>query len=83
VAFLDIGFRHSTISISYRGRLALVRVVNIGADQLADVMQQATARGSMSSQEEDENPALDALQVSVQKAIRGLAKEVDASIGFF
>jgi type IV pilus assembly protein PilM len=83
VAFLDIGFRHSTISISYRSRLALVRVVNIGADQLADVMQQATSRGEMTSQEEDENPAMDALQVSVQKAIRGLAKEVDASIGFF
>jgi type IV pilus assembly protein PilM len=83
VAFLDIGFRHSTISISYRSRLALVRVVNIGADQFADVMQQATARGAMSTQEEDENPALDALQVSVQKSIRGLAKEVDASIGFF
>jgi type IV pilus assembly protein PilM len=83
LAFLDIGFRHSTISISFRGRLALVRVVNIGADQLADVMQQATSRASLSSQDEDENPAMDALQASVQKAVRGLAKEVDASIGFF
>jgi type IV pilus assembly protein PilM len=82
-AFLDIGFRHSTISISFLGRLSLVRVVNIGAEQLADVMQQASARGPVAAPDEDENPALDALQVSVQKAIRGLAKEVDASIGFF
>jgi type IV pilus assembly protein PilM len=82
-AFLDIGFRHSTISILYRGRLSLVRVVNIGAEQLADVMQQASTRGPVVSQDDDENPGLDALQVSVQKAIRGLAKEVDASVGFF
>jgi hypothetical protein len=82
-AFLDIGFRHSTISILFRGRLSLVRVVNIGAEQLADVMQQASARGPVVGQEDDENPGLDALQVSVQKAIRGLAKEVDASTGFF
>jgi len=83
VAFLDIGFRHSTISISFQGRLALVRVVHIGAEQLADVLQQASARGQVSMQDEEDNPTLDALQISVQKAIRGLAKEVDASIGFF
>jgi type IV pilus assembly protein PilM len=82
-AFLDIGFRHSTISILLRGRLALVRVVNIGAEQLADIMQQASTRGPAAGLEEDDNPGLDAMQVSVQKAIRGLAKEVDASIGFF
>jgi type IV pilus assembly protein PilM len=83
VAFLDIGFRHSTISILYRGRLSLVRVVNIGAEQLADVMHQASTHGPGMAQEDDENPGLDALQMSVQKAIRGLAKEVDASVGFF
>ncbi len=82
-AFLDIGYRHSTISISLHGRLALVRVVNIGAEQLADVLQEASSQGPATGQEEEDNPALDALQVSVQKAIRGLAKEVDASIGFF
>jgi hypothetical protein len=82
VALVEIGYRSSTISILHAGELALTRVVNLGAEGLATVLDQATAGGSGDSID-NENPLSDALQVSVQKAISALAREIDASIGFF
>jgi type IV pilus assembly protein PilM len=82
VALMDIGFRTSTISILHEGELALTRVVNQGSEQLATLLDQASMGGAQ-DQLDDDNPLSDALQVSVQKAISGLAREIDASIGFF
>jgi type IV pilus assembly protein PilM len=82
VALIDIGFRNSTISILQDGELALTRVVNLGAERLTAVLDQASLGGAPEPTDE-ENPLTDALQVSVQKAIIALAREIDASIGFF
>jgi type IV pilus assembly protein PilM len=82
VALIDIGFRNSTISILQDGELALTRVVNLGAERLTAVLDQANAGGAPEPSDE-ENPLTDALQVSVQKTISALAREIDASIGFF
>jgi type IV pilus assembly protein PilM len=82
VALLDVGFRSSTISILHEGDLALTRVVNVGAEMLSAALDQAN-QGWAQEQPEEENSLSDTLQASVQKAISGLAREVDASIGFF
>jgi type IV pilus assembly protein PilM len=82
IALMDIGYRTSTISILHQGELALTRVVNLGAEKLVALFDQASLGGTPEILDE-ENPLSDALQVSVQKAISGLAREIDASIGFF
>jgi type IV pilus assembly protein PilM len=82
IALVEIGYRSSTISILHAGELALTRVVNLGAEGLATVLDQAAAGGSGESVD-GENVLSDALQVSVQRAIGALAREIDASIGFF
>jgi hypothetical protein len=82
IALMDIGYRTSTISILHEGELALTRVVNLGAERLATLFDQASLGGAPELLDE-ENPLSDALQVSVQKAISALAREIDASIGFF
>jgi type IV pilus assembly protein PilM len=82
VALIDIGYQTSTISILHEGELALTRVVNLGAERLTALLDQASMGGAP-EQLDEEYPLSDALQMSVQKAINGLAREIDASIGFF
>lgn len=82
VALLDIGFHHSTISIVTRGVLALTRIVNLGAERFAEVMNQSPRPESAEGTPSD-GPLTEVIQTKLQNLIIQLVKEMDASIGFF
>lgn len=82
VALVDIGFRHSSISILDRGEIVLTRVVNIGGDRitagLAEAMNisYAEAEGikvGMSSE----------VQAALEMLVQPLGRELRASLDFF
>jgi type IV pilus assembly protein PilM len=82
VALVDIGFKHSSISILDRGELVLTRVVNIGGDRitagLAESMNisYAEAEGIKMGMATEVQPALEML-------VQPLGRELRASLDFF
>jgi type IV pilus assembly protein PilM len=82
VALVDIGFKHSSISILDRGELVLTRVVNIGGDRitagLAESMNigYAEAEGIKVGMATEVQPALEML-------VQPLGRELRASLDFF
>lgn len=82
VALVDIGFKHSSISILDRGELILTRVVNIGGDRitagLAESMNisYAEAEGIKVGMAPEVQPALEML-------VQPLGRELRASLDFF
>jgi type IV pilus assembly protein PilM len=82
VALLDIGFNQSTINIVMKGELALTRVVNIGAERIAQAMAQPHAK-DVNDPGHADVPMSEALQSKLHNLFVLLGKEVDASIGFF
>lgn len=82
VALLDIGFNQSTINIVMKGELALTRVVNIGAERIAQALAQPHAKDPNDPGHADV-PMSEAMQNKLHSLFVLLGKEVDASIGFF
>lgn len=82
VALLDVGFHSSSINIVKKGELVMTRVVNLGAEKFSGALAQLS-----SSNEQVEAAAagasMDTPHGKLQGLIVHLAKEVDASIGFF
>src|SRR5215469_2236812 len=82
VALVDVGFKHSSISILDRGELVLTRVVNIGGDRitagLAESMNisYAEAEGIKVGMAPEVQPALEML-------VQPLGRELRASLDFF
>jgi type IV pilus assembly protein PilM len=82
VALVDIGFRHSSISILAEGELALSRVVAIGGDRLTSGLAEsmgisyAEAEGIKVGMANEVQQALEAL-------LTPLGRELRASIDFF
>ena len=82
VALLDIGFATTTINIMMAGDLVFTRVINFGAERFSDAVSQS-AKLRLPDSGEGDGPAQDEMQTRLQRAILLLAREVDASIGFF
>jgi type IV pilus assembly protein PilM len=82
VALVDIGFNHSTISIVLKDELALTRVVPIGSERFTQVTSPGQGRKAIDGAGAAV-PLTEAMQAKLQNLIVLLAKEVDASIGFF
>jgi type IV pilus assembly protein PilM len=84
VALLDIGFSSSTINIMQGGDLLLTRLINFGAEKIADVLEKVAKPRDPEPSEEDTSFSDEVeMQSKLQRAILLLAREVDASIGFF
>jgi type IV pilus assembly protein PilM len=82
VALLDIGYATTTINIMMAGELVFTRVITFGAERFSDVLTQSPKLRSAEMGDSD-GPAPDEMQTRLQRAILLLAREVDASIGFF
>ena len=82
VALVDIGFKHSTISILMNGELSLSRVVAIGGDKLTSGLAE-----SMSANYAEAEKAKLAMTEETQPHMMGLltplGRELRASIDFF
>ena len=84
VALLDIGYSSSTINIVQAGELLLTRFINFGAEKIADVLEKVSKTHGPEPAEEDTSFSDEVeVQAKLQRAILLLAREVDASIGFF
>jgi len=83
VALLDIGFHSSSISIVRKGELVLTRVVNLGAEKFSGVLAQLSSSAERMEVLGAGSSAMDTPHGKLQGLIISLAKEVDASIGFF
>jgi len=82
VALLDVGYATTSIDIMMAGELVFTRVINFGAERFSDVVAQS-AKTRWPDVGEAEGHAPDEMQTRLQRAILLLAREVDASIGFF
>jgi type IV pilus assembly protein PilM len=82
VALLDIGYASTSINIMMAGDLVFTRVINFGAERFSDVVTQSAKLRQPEGWEGD-GPSPDEMQTRLQRAILLLAREVDASIGFF
>jgi type IV pilus assembly protein PilM len=82
VALVDIGFKHTSVSVLDRGELALNRVVNLGGDQLtaglADAMNisYAEAEGIKVGMAPE-------VEAALQMQVIPLGREIRASLDFF
>lgn len=82
IALVDIGFKHTSVSVLDRGELALNRVVNIGGDQLtaglADAMNisYAEAEGIKVGMAPE-------VETALQMQVIPLGREIRASLDFF
>jgi type IV pilus assembly protein PilM len=82
VALVDIGFKHTSISVLDRGELVLTRVVNIGGDKLttglAEMMNisYAEAEGIKVGMAPE-------VQSSLEMQVMPLGRELRASLDFF
>jgi Tfp pilus assembly PilM family ATPase len=82
IALVDVGFKHSTISISLSGELVLSRVVGIGGDKLTTDL--AESMGISYAEAEGIKVGMpEEVQASIQTNLMALGRELRASIDFF
>jgi type IV pilus assembly protein PilM len=84
LALVDIGFRHTTITILMYGEFALCRVVAMGGDQLTASV--AEVLGTSYEEAEGLKMGLtedDRVQAAMQAVLTPLGRELRASIDFF
>jgi type IV pilus assembly protein PilM len=82
VALVDIGFRHSSITVLLNGELSLTRVVGIGGDRLTSGV--AEALGISYAEAEGIKLGLaEEVQPTMVTLLSPLARELRASIDFF
>lgn len=82
VALIDIGFKHSTISVLDRGELALSRVVNIGGDKLTAGLAEAMGVTYAEAEGVKLGMAPEA-KAAVEAQVSSLGRELRASLDFF
>ena len=82
VALVDIGFKHSTISILLHGELALNRVVAIGGDRLTTTVAEVLGT-SYAEAEAAKLTMAPETQTAMLAALAPLGRELRASIDFF
>jgi len=82
VALVDIGFKHTLVSVLDRGELALTREVNIGGDKLTAGL--AEAMGVSYAEAEGIKVGMaPEVEASLQMQVIPLGREIRASLDFF
>ena len=82
VALVDIGFKHTTVCILDHGQLALMRVVNIGGDQITAGLAEALSI-SYAEAEGIKVGMAPEVQSSLEMHVVPLGRELRASLDFF
>lgn len=82
VALVDIGFKHSSVSVLDRGELALNRMVNIGGDHLTNGLAE-TMNISYAEAEGIKVGMAPEVEFALQIQIVPLGRELRASLDFF
>ena len=82
VALVDIGFKHTSVTILDRGELALSRVVNIGGDKLTAGLAE-TMSISYAEAEGIKVGMAPEVEASLQMQVVPLGREIRASLDFF
>ncbi len=82
VALVDIGFKHTSVSVLDRGELALNRVVNIGGDQLTSGLAEAM-NISYAEAEGIKVGMAPEVEAALQMQVIPLGREIRASLDFF
>jgi type IV pilus assembly protein PilM len=82
VALVDIGFKHSSISILDRGELVLTRVVNVGGDKLTAGLAE-TMNISYAEAEGIKVGMAPEVQSALEGLVQPLGRELRASLDFF
>ena len=82
VALVDVGFKHSSISVLDHGELALTRVVNIGGDKLTTGLAEAM-NISYAEAEGIKVGMAPEVQSALETQVSPLGRELRASLDFF
>jgi type IV pilus assembly protein PilM len=82
VALVDIGFKHTSVSVVDRGELALNRVVNIGGDHLTEALKD-TLNISYAEAEGIKVGMAPEVESALQLQVTQLGRELRASLDFF
>ena len=82
VALVDIGFKHSSISIMDRGELVLMRVVNIGGDHVTAGLAEAMNISYAEAEGIKVGMATE-VQTALEMQVQPLGRELRASLDFF
>jgi type IV pilus assembly protein PilM len=82
VALVDIGFKHSSISILDRGELILTRVVNVGGDKLTAGLAESM-NISYAEAEGIKVGMAPEVQSALETLVQPLGRELRASLDFF
>ena len=82
VALVDIGFKHTSVSVVDRGELALSRVVNMGGDQLTEGLKEAL-NISYAEAEGIKVGMAPEVESALQMQVMQLGRELRASLDFF
>jgi type IV pilus assembly protein PilM len=82
VALVDIGFKHSSISIMDRGELVLMRVVNIGGDHVTAGLAEAMNISYAEAEGIKVGMATE-VQAALEMQVQPLGRELRASLDFF
>jgi type IV pilus assembly protein PilM len=82
VALVDIGFKHTSVSVLDRGELVLNRMVNIGGDQLTAGLAEAMSI-SYAEAEGIKVGMAPEVEMALQTQVIPLGREIRASLDFF
>jgi len=82
VALVDIGFKHTSVSILDRGELVLNRMVNIGGDQITTGLSEAMSI-SYAEAEGIKVGMAPEVESALQSQVIPLGREIRASLDFF
>jgi type IV pilus assembly protein PilM len=82
VALVDIGFKHSSISILDRGELILTRVVNVGGDKITAGLAESM-NISYAEAEGIKVGMAPEVQAALETLVQPLGRELRASLDFF
>jgi type IV pilus assembly protein PilM len=82
IALVDIGFKHTSVSVLDRGELALNRIVNIGGDQLTAGLAEAM-NISYAEAEGIKVGMAPEVEAALQMQVIPLGREIRASLDFF
>ncbi len=82
VALVDIGFKHTSVTVLDRGELALTRVVNIGGDKLTTGLAEAMSI-SYAEAEGIKVGMAPEVENALQMQVIPLGREIRASLDFF
>jgi type IV pilus assembly protein PilM len=82
VALVDIGFKHTSVCVMDRGELAVMRVVNIGGDQITTGLAEALSISYAEAEGIKVGMAPEVLS-SLEMHVMPLGRELRASLDFF